>query len=150
MRHATIMVRAGAEKRAERRRQMVPTASRALLLLVLAHGALGYQSPVIVPFRANQYMRSRRAIMKPSDLSRTLFGDARKAPIRSVIKDQFSKKTIGLCPPDLIDPVLDEMFRLLEKSSASSGGLEKLLLIKPRPLPYPYLPEPVRSDYEEE
>ena len=66
--------------------------------------------------------------MKPSDLSRTLFGDPRKAPIRSVIKDQFSKKTIGLCPPDLIDPVLDEMFRLLEKSSASSGGLEKLLL----------------------
>ena len=105
------------------------TGSRALLLLVLAHDALGYQSPV-ASIRANQHLRSRKPVlvMKQLDLSRTLFGDPCKAPIRSVIKDQLSKKTIGLCQPDLIDPLLDEMFSLLEKSSASSGGLEKLLL----------------------
>ena len=100
-------------------------ANHALLLLALADGTHGYQAPLLSSYsRTLPLARSTVRL----DLSRALFGDSRKAPIRSAIKEQFTKKTIGLCPPDLIDYVLNESFSLLEKMSASSGGLEKLLL----------------------
>jgi len=94
--------------------------------LALSPNARWHGSARLVP--SARCAASAVAVALPKErswLARGLLGDERRTPIRSSLKREVMKKTVGMIPEDAIDTAVAVTLQLVEE--AVPGGLDKLL-----------------------